>query len=189
MAGNAASSIQSEGGAEEAGVRRIKLRRPIEGDVEARAAHGYHPDILAGVGVRLIAPVSMTLNDARKWVDRIAHHTHAWIIEHDGTLTGEVRLDNLNAEDQRASLAIAIVDHGKLGQGLGREAIKACLRIAFEELNLHRVSVRVLASNLRAIRCYEACGFKREGIERASALTDWGWQDDVMMGILASEFC
>ncbi len=166
----------------------IKLRKVIDGDAAARAALGYQPDVVAGYGIRLSASAPMALEDARAWVDNIAKHPHAWIIAHDGALAGEIRLDNVNLDDTRASLAVAIVDAAKLGQGIGRASIKACLKIAFEDMKLHRVSVRVLASNHRAIRCYEACGFRREGVEREAALTDHGWQDDVIMGILAGEF-
>ena len=163
----------------------VKLRNPNEGDTEARAALGYHPDVLLGFGLKRESPFPMRLEDAKEWVPRIATHPNAWIIEHESKLLGEVRLDNVESQDRRATLAIAIVDHQKLGLGLGRESIQACLKFAFDELNLHRISVRVLSSNLRAIRCYEACGFQIEGVEREAALTDWGWEDDVILGMLA----
>ena len=163
----------------------VILRRPIEGDVGARAELGFHPEVLLGFGLKRDTSTPMTLEQAQTWVQRISSQTHAWIIEHQSKLLGEIRLDNLNADDSCASMAVAIVDHTKLGQGLGRESIKACLKIAFEDLNLHRVSIRVLASNKRAIRCYESCGFQVEGLEREAAMTDWGWESDMIMGILA----
>jgi RimJ/RimL family protein N-acetyltransferase len=55
-------------------------------------------------------------------------------------------------------------------------------------LNLHRISARVLDYNTRAIRAYETCGFVVEGRERESAHVDGKWHDDVMMGLLDSEF-
>ena len=163
----------------------VKLRKPNEGDAEARAALGYHPDVLRGFGLKRESPFPMSLEDAKEWVLRIATRPNAWIIEHESKLLGEVRLDNVESHDRRASLAIAIVDHQRLGRGLGRESIQACLKFAFDELNLHRISVRVLSSNLRAVRCYEACGFQIEGTEREAALTDWGWEDDIILGMLA----
>ena len=42
---------------------------------------------------------------------------------------------------------------------------------AFGPLRLHRVSLRVLASNERAVKCYRACGFAEEGREREAALS------------------
>ncbi|MNW10242.1 Spermidine N(1)-acetyltransferase [compost metagenome] len=59
---------------------------------------------------------------------------------------------------------------------------------AFGELGLHRVSLRVLAFNERAIASYRKSGFSIEGREREAALIDGAWHDDIMMGILAHEF-
>ena len=61
------------------------------------------------------------------------------------------------------------------------------LAYAFDS-GLHRVGLRVLATNERAVRCYTSCGFKLEGRERESARIDGVWQDDLIMGILAREF-
>jgi RimJ/RimL family protein N-acetyltransferase len=110
------------------------------------------------------------------------------VIEAYGALIGLVRLDNVNTEDKRTAMAIGIWDQNKLGKGLGQKAVRACLTYAFKQLHLHKVSVRVLSSNIRAIRCYEKCGFKHEGIEREAALVDGGYEDDVIMGILDGEF-
>jgi RimJ/RimL family protein N-acetyltransferase len=87
-----------------------------------------------------------------------------------------------------AALAIGIDDASKLGQGLGREAISLVLGHAFGPMGLHRISVRVLAYNTRAISAYEKCGFVREGIEREAACVGGVWFDDVIMGVLAHEF-
>jgi RimJ/RimL family protein N-acetyltransferase len=59
---------------------------------------------------------------------------------------------------------------------------------AFDGLGLHRLSVRVLSHNARAIRAYEKCGFVFEGRERESALIDGAWHDDVIMGLIDREF-
>jgi RimJ/RimL family protein N-acetyltransferase len=47
--------------------------------------------------------------------------------------------------------------------------------------------LQVLASNSRAINCYLACGFHREGVRREAELYPDGWKDFIMMGILRSE--
>jgi RimJ/RimL family protein N-acetyltransferase len=101
---------------------------------------------------------------------------------------GEIRLDRLDLRDRRASLAVGIEDPRRLGMGLGTEAIGLVLEYAFKVLKLHRISVRVVAYNLRAIRAYEKCGFVLEGSEREAALVDGQWHDDVMMAILDREY-
>lgn len=55
-------------------------------------------------------------------------------------------------------------------------------------MGLHRVDLRVLAYNERAIAAYRKCGFSQEGVERESAWIDGKWFDDVMMSILEDEY-
>jgi RimJ/RimL family protein N-acetyltransferase len=129
----------------------------------------------------------MTEDAAKRWVQRLLGQDFAWIIEA-GSLIGEIRLDRVDLRDKRANLAIGIEDANQLGKGLGSEAIALALGYAFNVLELHRVSVRVVDYNSRAIRAYLKCGFVIEGREREAALVDGSWHDDVMMAILDREY-
>lgn len=166
---------------------RVLLRRPQAGDVEARLALGYDPEIVRAYGGSRADIRPMSQDDAERWVRHVREHPHAWVVDAGG-LIGSIRLDRVDLRDRRASLALGIEDRARLGQGLGTEAIRLVMRHAFETLGLHRLSVRVVAYNARAIRAYETCGFVVEGREREAALVDGSRHDDVMMGILASEF-
>lgn len=163
------------------------LRRPQDGDVEARLALGRDPEIhrMFGGSASFARPYGQA--DAEAWLQRAIEHPAAWVIDRNG-LIGEVRLDNINHRDRRASFAIGILDPKLLGQGLGTAVTKLVLGHAFGELALHRISLRVLAFNERAIASYRKCGFSIEGREREAALIDGEWHDDIMMGILAHEF-
>ena len=46
----------------------------------------------------------------------------------------------------------------------------------------------MLTYNLRAIACYEKCGFRQEGIDREDALIEGQWASDMRMGILEGEW-
>ena len=166
---------------------RVTLRRPVPQDVEARSRLGVDPEIHRMYGGSRDELRPMTLEGARRWVQRISDHDHAWVIEAQ-TLIGEVRLDRVDLRDRRAALAIGIEDRGKLGRGLGTDAIRLVLDFAFNEIALHRLSVRVIAYNIRAIRAYEKCGFTVEGREREAAQVDGAWYDDLMMGLLDREY-
>src|SRR5215470_15581169 len=72
-------------------------------------------------------------------------------------------------------------------RGLGREFTRLVLAWAFGVLGVHRVELEVLASNSRAIGCYRACGFRREGIRRQAGLYPDGWKDFIMMAVLRRE--
>jgi RimJ/RimL family protein N-acetyltransferase len=166
----------------------VSLRAPVPADADARAALGISAAINRMYGFVSDTPAVMTRDHAERCLQATLDHLNAWIIEEDGKLVGGVGLNNLNEVDRRARLAIGLFNEGHLGRGIGRKAIDLVLQQAFGPLGLHRVDLRVLSFNIRAIRCYEACGFRREGIERESALVGGEWHDDWIMAILEQDF-
>jgi RimJ/RimL family protein N-acetyltransferase len=168
--------------------RNVLLRTAIADDVEARLALGNDPEIIRMFGESRQDVKPMTGEKAVGWVQSIISNPYAWAIAVDGKLAGEIRLDRVDQTDGRASMAIGMYDTNFLGKGYGSEAIRLILRYAFTDLNLHRVSVRVLAYNQRALRAYEKCGFIIEGREREAAFVDGSWHDDVMMGMIDRDF-
>jgi len=167
---------------------RVTLRPASPDDAEARFALGTDADIVRMFGVSLADAKPMTRDAAEQWAQGLAKKPHGWVIEVEGRLVGEIKLHSINAQDQRASMAIAIYDRILLGMGIGTEAIHLLLRHAFCEMKLHRIGIRVLAYNDRAIRSYAKCGFIVEGRERETAFVDGKWHDDLMMGLLSTEY-
>ena len=112
-----------------------------------------------------------------------------WIIE---TLAGEpvgnVSLIGIDEAHGRAELGVSIGAKAFWGRGLGTDAIRRVLRHAFAELALRRVWLITDADNQRAIRCYEKCGFVREGVLRSHRLRYGQPLDMVVMGALAEEW-
>ena len=165
----------------------IVLRPPRAGDAEARFLLGQDPTIirLSGKDPATLPPWSREAASA--WSAEIQHHPNAWIIEYDGHLAGSIRLNNLNLVDQKARLSIGLSNHQQLGRGIGRGAISALLDHAFGTLGLHRIYLRVIEYNTRALRCYESCGFRQEGIEREAARIAGHWHDEILMAKLAQD--
>jgi len=164
----------------------ILLRESRERDVAERLALGRDPDIARMFGASLEhAQSPLTEAEVVQTFKKMRKNEYEWIIEHEEHFLGEIGLRDLNKQDRKARLAIGLFDPNKLGRGFGREAISLVLNYAFQELRLNRIDLRVLAYNTRAIRCYKACGFVIEGVERESAFIDNIYHDDVIMGILA----
>ena len=167
----------------------LTLRPARPSDVAARLALGSEPDDnlrLYGVDPSTTQP--FTQEGAERWVRSLVDHPYAWVIENDGgDLLGSARLDRVDLVDRRASFAIGLLQLQNMGRGIGTEAGRAVLTFAFSELKLHRVSLRVLAINERAIRSYKKCGFQVEGRERETAFLDGTWHDDLIMGVLEHE--
>jgi len=129
----------------------------------------------------------LTEEGAKRWLEQLLDQDYAWIIEAD-TLIGHIRLDRVDFRDRRASLAVGIEDRARLDLGFGTEAIALVLEYAFSVLKLHRLSVRVIEYNMRAIRAYTKSGFVIEGTEREAAFVDGNWYNDIMMEMLDHEY-
>lgn len=166
----------------------VRLRPPCTDDADVRVALGNNAEIAKMYGVDADDMKPITQDVAARWLQRLTDHPHAWIIEINGVFAGEIRLDNVNRQDRRGTMAIGINNPALLGKGFGTEAITVLLCHAFGEMGLHRIGIRVLAYNKRAIRAYEKCGFVVEGRERETAYVNGRWHDDIMMGLLDREF-
>jgi len=106
----------------------------------------------------------------------------------DGTLIGDIGLNPIDQKNRLAQLVITIGDKNRWGQGYGTDAAMVILRIGFNELNLHRVELSTFAFNERAIRLYQRCGFRREGVRRECLFRNGQYHDEIHLGLLADEF-
>ena len=106
----------------------------------------------------------------------------------DDRLIGFIGLGGINWNNGDGFIGIGIGETELWGKGYGMDAMRVLLRFAFDELNLHRVSLSVYAYNPRAIRSYEKVGFKIEGRARRVANRDGQRSDEVFMGILREEW-
>lgn len=168
--------------------KELILRNTRPGDGAAYLALGWSEEIHRMFGRSRTKPPDDRRTIAANWLKSIRAHPFAWVIEHRGRLIGQIRLHSINETDQRARLAVGILTEDYLGRGIGRRVIRLVLAHAFGAMSLHRVDLRVLDFNTRAIRCYQSCGFVEEGRERQSACIRGDFYDDVMMGVLAHEF-
>jgi RimJ/RimL family protein N-acetyltransferase len=87
-----------------------------------------------------------------------------------------------------AGFGIIIGDKTQWGKGCGAAALREVLRIGFQEMNLQRIHLTALDGNARAVRCYEKCGFRHEGVRRRHFPKRGKWLDVICMGILREEW-
>lgn len=106
----------------------------------------------------------------------------------DDKLIGFCILMRINHAHGDAYVGIGIGDAAYRGKGYGTDAMKLILRFAFQELNLHRVSLDALATNARAIRSYEKNGFVLEGQTRGTEFRNRVRDNIVSMGITRREW-
>ncbi|MBZ5753287.1 GNAT family N-acetyltransferase [Metabacillus rhizolycopersici] len=82
---------------------------------------------------------------------------------------GHISLGKIDRKNQSARMGKVLVGNNTArGKGIGQQMIKEVLKIAFDGLKLHRVSLGVFDFNVPAIACYEKAGFIKEGLHRDS---------------------
>jgi len=131
--------------------------------------------------------------NARTWIRRMSRPGEAacWVIEHEGRPIGFANYRDFHPKGKSAEIGVGIGEPALWGTRLGRDALGALMRYLFEELDLHRIGLSVVAFNDRAIWMYKALGFEVEGIERDGVGTDDspggthdGFVDDVKMALV-----
>ena len=167
---------------------RLALRQPKDSDKSDRLASGRNPEFRKMVGGDPLDCPPLTEAEVEQWYTWLCQEPLQWVIEYEGRCIGETRLHSIDQRNRSARYTIGIFDLVYWSCGLGTETTQLVLRFAFEELKLHRVDLRVLVFNKRAIACYEKCGFVREGVLRENVLIGGEWQSDLLMSILEHDY-
>ena len=100
---------------------------------------------------------------------------------------GSVYYRDIDNHNRSAEYGIFIGEESARGKGLGTETAKLFTDFGFAELQLHRISLRVLAENTAARRSYEKAGFVQEGVFRDMELLDGQYRDVVFMARLVEK--
>jgi len=163
-------------------MRREDLPRLLQfnNDVEVELAGGGDPPMPQSLD-RLEAEFNQQVSSGGR-------DGASFAIEADGQLIGSCGLFNFDSTAHTCELGIGIGDKVYWGKGYGREAINLLVEYAFHYRNFHKVWLRVLGNNARAIKAYQAVGFTEEGRLRQHVWINGTYDDLVHMGILRSEW-
>ena len=153
---------------------RLLLRPAGDGDVNAVTRILCEPEVARWWGSYDSGRVREELADT-------------FVIELDGETVGWLQAHEQRDPDFPSvafDIALTTSAHGR---GYGQEALRAAIR-HYVERGHHRFTIDPAADNERAIRAYEAVGFKPVGILRAyERASDGGWRDGLLMDLLASD--
>ena len=103
------------------------------------------------------------------------------VSEENNTPVGSVYLRDIDYENSCAEFGIFIGDEKALGKGIGTETTKLILDFAHNQLELHRVFLRLLADNISAYKTYRKAGFVVEGLFRDMKKIDGKYIDVMFM--------
>jgi RimJ/RimL family protein N-acetyltransferase len=127
-----------------------------------------------------------------KWFDAYlnsrAHNVRLAIcLKSTGEAVGVTYLLGIDWVSRCAEFSIQIGVESTRGRGIGEAATRLTLQHAFDDLNLHRISLTLLASNARAKALYEKVGFRAEGLLRQAAFKGGRYLDVIPMALLSTE--
>ena len=104
-----------------------------------------------------------------------------------GELAGEALLWAIDLHNRTAHLGLSLRPAFR-GRGLGADMVLALCEYGFAVRGLHRLQVETLASNAAMIRAASRAGFVQEGRLRRAGWVDGEFADEVILGLLASDW-
>ncbi|HLY27812.1 MAG TPA: GNAT family protein [Aggregatilineales bacterium] len=105
-----------------------------------------------------------------------------------GEIIGIVQFKHFDWRSLLAEVGISVGNREYWDKGYGTDAMRVMLRYGFMELGLNRIELTVFGFNPRAVRSYEKAGFQREGSLRESLYRDGQFHDQLVLGILRTEW-
>lgn len=170
---------------------RIRLRAPERNDIPMFVRWFNDPEVIAG----LLIAQPMSQADEERWFDRMLERSteeHPLTIEvrlgDEWKAIGNTSFHNVDWRCRSAEIGIVIGEKEYWNKGYGTEAMRLMLHHGFSTLNLNRIMLDVYASNPRAIRSYEKCGFVHEGRKRQAMYKDGVYTDILIMSVLRGEW-
>lgn len=134
--------------------------------------------------------VPLSLAEEEHWYEEMLQdpRVRAFAIEFEGRHIGGAGFHNIDGRNASAEVGLFIGLPELWDQGLGYDALQTMLRFGFEQMNLHRIYLRVYAENDRAVHLYEKLGFQHEGRWRQAEFRHGCYHDLLWMGILRQEW-
>lgn len=114
------------------------------------------------------------LEDQMKWFKRVQQPDRKFfslVTVPDGKLIGNCGFVDIDPARQEATLRITIGNPDYVGKGLGTEAVQLLVGYGFGTMSLKHIILKVLDSNVRAIRTYEKAGFTKSSEETKEGKT------------------
>lgn len=101
---------------------------------------------------------------------------------------GIATLTDIDWKNKRAMHGMKIADREFRSKGIGKDAVMAIMRYAFDELGLHRIDGSWFEDNSVSIGLYTKLGWRAEGLRREYIYKGGIYRNLVFSGILASDY-
>ncbi len=157
---------------------RVTLRPAEEADLDPLSAVIQEPSVAQWWG---------EAEEPERLRENLRMDGDAFVIEADGELAGWLGfVEETEPEYRSVGIDISLSERFQ-GQGLGPDALRTVIRWFADERGHHRFTIDPSALNDRAIKAYEAVGFKPVGVMRKAELINGEWTDGLLMDLLIEE--
>lgn len=126
-----------------------------------------------------------SVNETFKWF--FNNRPEYYLINYSKIPIGYFRTSNYSFENNNIYIG-ADIHPDYCGLKLSYTAYIKFINLLFEEKKLHKISLEVLSTNIRAFNLYKKLGFIVEGTRRQEVLKKDEYVDSIIMSILKSEW-
>jgi [ribosomal protein S5]-alanine N-acetyltransferase len=160
------------------------LLKPLSSDYLSDAYLAWMND--PNVNVYLETPVPYTAGQLQTFLENVDRSNILfWAIVDKATdkHIGNLKIDPVNKRHGFAEYGILLGDKMYHGKGYAREASELAIRYCFDELQLRKITLGVVAQNIAAVKLYEKMGFVTEGTYREHGYYNNQWCDVLRMAL------
>ena len=166
--------------------RLVRLRAFDNGDLMHFLSYDNDYQVMRGASGAILYP--STVDDEARAMSQSTSYTsgeYQFAVEtlKGRQLIGKCGFTKVNWKNRVAELAILIGEKDCRGKGYGADAIRTLCTFGFMEMNLHKIKAVVFDFNEPALRCYEKCGFVREGVLKQEIFREGAYHDVVSMAL------
>ncbi|NLT23673.1 MAG: GNAT family N-acetyltransferase [Syntrophorhabdus sp.] len=112
----------------------------------------------------------------------------AIILKEEEKHIGNVKLGPIDWIHKLGDIGVLIGDKSSWGRGYATEAIGLVVKLAFQGLNLHKVTAGYYVDNKGSEKAFKNNGFVLEGVRRKHRFCEGSYTDTVLLGLLREEF-
>lgn len=137
--------------------------------------------------------IGHSIEKADQWFDEIQKdqgekHIRLGIFLLDGTIVGDVALQDIDWKNRTCSIGLGIAKIENRSKGYGSDAVGVIMNYGFNNLGLERITANTLEQNFGAQRSLEKIGFRLEGTERQAVYFAGKRWNRLNYGILCEEY-
>jgi len=137
--------------------------------------------------------IGHSIEGGDNWFDEIQklqgkQHIRLGIFLNDGTVIGDVALQDIDHWNRSCSVGIGIAKIKNRRCGYGKEAIRLIVDYGFLNVGLERIVAQTSAPNIASQKSFERLGFTLEGTMRQAEYFGGKRYDQLHYGMLAEEW-